>query len=73
MEWEIMDLSHAIENTANQEASQNPLHILQYKTGSIPRKYPGGPRGLQIFPDERSIGEPATGRNFHSEKVTVDN
>ena len=40
------NLSHAIENTANQKAS-NPLHILRYATGSIPRKNPGVPRGLQ--------------------------
>ena len=61
------DLSHAIENTANQKA-RNPLHILRYATGSIPRKNPGIPRGLQIFPAVRSIEEPATGQNFHSEK-----
>ena len=47
----------AIENTANQNA-RNPLHILRYATGSIPRD---------------TIEEPATGQNFHSEKITVDN
>ena len=65
-------LSHAIENTANQEA-RNPLHILRYATGSIPRKNPGVPCGLQIFPAERSNEEPATGQNFRSEKITVNN
>ena len=33
----------------------------------------GVPRGLQIFPAKRSIEEPATGQNFHSEKITVNN
>ena len=63
-------LSHAIEleNTANQKA-RNPLHILRYATGSIPRKNPGVPRGLLIFPAKRSIEEPATCQNFHSEKI----
>ena len=65
-------LSHAIENTANQKA-RNPLHILRYATGSIPRKNPGVPRGLYIFPAKKSIEEPATGQNFHSEKITVNN
>ena len=48
--------------------ARNPLHILRYTTGSIPRKNPGVPCGLQILPAERSIKEPATGQNFHSEK-----
>ena len=65
-------LSHVINNTANQKA-RNPLHILRYATGSIPRKNPGVPRGLQIFPAGRLIEEPATGQNFHSEKITVNN
>ena len=41
-------LSHAIETTADQKA-RNPLHILQYATGSIPRKNSGVPRGLKGF------------------------
>ena len=56
------NLSHALENTANQNP-RNPLHILRYATtGSIPRKNPGVPRDLQIFPAERLIEEPTTGR-----------
>ena len=51
------------ENTANQKA-RNPFHILRYVTGSIPRKNPGVPRGLQIFPAKRLIEEPATGQNL---------
>ena len=51
-------LSHAIEITANQKA-RNLLHILRYATGSIPRKNPGIPHGLQIC------------QNFHSEIITV--
>ena len=51
------------------QKSRNSLHILRYATGSIPRTIPGVPRGLQIFPAERSIEEPATGQNFHSEKI----
>ena len=39
--------------------------------GGIPRKNPGEPRVLQIFPAERSIKEPATGQNHHSEKKYV--
>ena len=42
------DLSHAIENTANQKA-RNPLHILRYATGSIPRKNPGVPRSIHLM------------------------
>ena len=65
------NLSHAIENTGNHKTT-NPLHILRYATGSIPRKDAGVPRGLKIFPAERSIEEPVTGQNFHSEKITVN-
>ena len=36
-------------------------------------KNPGFPRGLQIFPAERSIVEPAAGQNFHSEKKLLSN
>ena len=50
---EYQILSNAIKNTTNQKA-RNLLHILRYATGSIPRKNPGVPRGLQIFPAERS-------------------
>ena len=35
-----------IENTANQKA-RDPLHILRYATGNIPRKNPVITRGLQ--------------------------
>ena len=48
--WDRGDVSHAIENTANQKA-RNPLHVLRYATGSFPRKNLGVPRGLQIFPE----------------------
>ena len=72
MYFVYVHLSLAIEKTVNQKA-RNPLHILQYATGSIPRKNPGIPRGLQFFPAERSIEEPAAGQNFHSEKITVNN
>ena len=43
--WVYMDLSNAIENTANQEA-RNPVHILRYETSSIPRKNPDVPCNL---------------------------
>ena len=72
MIWAYLNLSHAIENTANQKA-RKPFDILWYATGSIPWKNHGVPRGLQIFPAERSIEEPATDQNFHSEKITVNN
>ena len=36
------------ENRANKKA-RNLLHILRYATGSIPRKNPGVPRGLQFL------------------------
>ena len=61
-----------MENTANHKA-RNPLHILRYAMGSIPRKNPGIPRGLQIFPAKRSIEQSASGQNFHTEKITVNN
>ena len=41
-------LAHAIENTPNQEA-RNPLHILRYARGSIPRKNPGVPEYFLPF------------------------
>ena len=39
---------------------------MRYATGSNPRKNPGVPRGLQIFPIEKSIEEPATGQIFQN-------
>ena len=46
-EYNYDTLSHAIENTANQKA--DPLHILWYATGSIPRKNPAFLAGYNPF------------------------
>jgi len=43
---DIIFLSHAIDNTANQKA-RNPLYIPRYATGSILRINPGLPRSVQ--------------------------
>ena len=43
-----MHLSHAIENIANQKAS-NPLYILRHSTGSIPWKNPAIPEYFLPF------------------------